>query len=215
HPVVKSLNNLNLFYPSRIDTVRTKGPVEKTILLTTSPYSREQFLPIRMNFEILRYDADPSKFDKGEIPLAVLLEGKFSSLYENRISDEMRSTLQEIGNDYKATSVDNKMIVVADGDIAANVVVDPANKGVLPLGYNRFEKRQYSNKDFVINAVEYLLDDVGVIEARGKDIKLRLLDTVQAQEEKSKWQFVNVALPVLFIGLFGFLYNYSRRRRYS
>ena len=215
HPVVKSLNNLNLFFPSRIDTVRTKGPVEKTILLTTSAYSREQFLPVRMNFEILRYDPDPSKFNKGEIPLAVLLEGNFNSLYENRVTDAMRSTLAQIGSEYKGSSVENKMIVVADGDMAANIVVDPSTRGVLPLGYNRYDKRQYANKDFVINAVEYLLDDYGVIEARGKDIKLRLLDTVQAQEEKTKWQFLNIGLPVLFIGIFGFLYNYLRRRRFA
>lgn len=214
HPIVKSLSNLNLMYPSRVDTVRTKEPVQKTILLKTSQYTREQFLPVRLNFEILRYDPEPSQFDKGPQPVAALLEGSFTSLYENRVSDNMNAMLNQIGSEYRSTSVDNKMIVVADGDMAANIIVDRENRGVLPLGYNRFEKQQYSNKDFLINCVEYLLDDYGVIEARGKEIRLRLLDIVQARQEKSKWQFLNIAVPVLFIGLFGFAYNFWRRRRY-
>jgi len=215
HPVLKGLENVNLSFPNSIDTVRTKLPVKKTVLLATSDHSREQFHPVRLNFEILRYDPDPSKFTKKQIPLAVLLEGEFSSLYENRITEEMKETLREIGADFKGQSAANRMLVVSDGDIVLNPVVNPETREVLPMGYNVFERRLFGNKDFIINSIEYLLNDDGLIEARGKEIERRPVNTVRASEYRLQWQLLNIALPLFALLLFGVVFMLLRRKKYT
>ncbi len=215
HPIVKSLDGINLFFPSSIDTIKTKTPVKKTILLTSSENSRIQPNITRLNFEILRYDPDPEKFNKQHIPLAVLLEGEFPSLYQNRVSEAFSQTLEQIGQQFKEKSVPTKMLVVSDGDLARNLVVDPRKGSVMPLGFNRFERYQFANKDFLLNAVEYLRDDSGIIEARGKEVKLRLLNTTKAQQEATKWQLLNIGLPLLFLMLFGLIWNWIRNRKYT
>lgn len=214
HPVVKNLDGINLYFPSRIDTIRTKTNIKKTVLLSSSKYSREQFSPVRLNFEILRYDPDPNKFNKGNQPMAVMLEGTFPSLYENRVTEGMTAMLNQINQPFKGESESNKMMVVSDGDIIKNLI-NPQNNSPSPTGFNRWMGYTFANKDFMVNAIEYMLDDRGVIEARAKDVKLRLLDGVKAKSERSKWQIVNILLPLIFLALFGVVYNFIRRRRYT
>ena len=214
HPIVKNMDAINLLFPSRIDTVRTKTEVQKTVLLASSDNTREQFSPVRLNFEILRYKPDPTKFNKKEIPMAVLLEGEFPSMYEGRVTQAMRETLAQIKQPYKEKSAPTKMLVVSDGDIIKNLI-NPENEEVKPLGFNRYSGYTFANKAFLVNAIEYMLDDKGIIEARAKDVKLRLLNTAKAQTEQGKWQLINVLIPMLFLILFGLLYNWRRRRRYS
>ncbi|MCB0635658.1 MAG: gliding motility-associated ABC transporter substrate-binding protein GldG [Lewinella sp.] len=214
HPIVKSLEAVNLFYPSSIDlSPRTKTPVEKTILLMSSDAARYQKLPVGLDFEFLQYDLDPSRFTTDSLVMGVLLEGVFPSMYENRLTADNLAVLDQVGVEYKAESVPSRMIVVSDGDVAANPV--RSDGSVLPLGVNVFEQYQFSNKDFLVNALEYLLDESGVIQARGKDIKLRLLNQDRARAESQYWQLINLVLPLLFLVLFGFLYNWLRRRRYG
>jgi ABC-2 type transport system permease protein len=215
HPIVKNLDRVSLQFPSSIDTVRTKTPVKKTILLTSSQYSRLQFSPVRLNFEMLRYDADKTKFDKPNQNLAVILEGEFPSMYENRVTDDLTAGLQQLNLAYKAKSIPTKMLVVSDGDIAANEVTNVAEKSYAPLGYNKYEKHLYANKDFLINAIEYLLDDNGVIAARTREVKLRLLDGVRTKSEKTFWQVLNVGVPLLLLLVFGWLFNFLRQRKYG
>lgn len=214
HPVAKSVGNINLFFPASIDTVRTKNPIKKTVLLESSEYSRLQFSPVRLDFEILRYDPEPDKFNKPHQPVAVLLEGAFSSLYENRLSKAQQTTLNQLGQAFKATGTPTKMLVVSDGDIAKNLI---SRDGTYrPLGYNQYERKVFmGNKDFLINAIEYLVDDNGIIEARGKVVKSRLLNVVKARAEKAKWQMLNILLPLLFLGAFGFLYLWRRKKKYA
>ena len=214
HPIVKSLDNVNLSFPSSIDTVRTKTPIKKTILLESSEYSRLQFSPVRLDFEVLRYDPDPDKFNKPHQPVAVLLEGAFSSLYENRVTEGMSQTLDQLGQSYVSQGVPTKMLVVSDGDIAKNLV---ARDGTYrPVGYNQYERTVFlGNKNFLINAIEYLVDDNGIIAARGKVVKSRLLNVVKARAEKAKWQVLNVLVPLLFLGAFGFFYLWWRKKRFA
>ncbi len=215
HPIVKSLDRVNLRFPNTIDTVRTKTPVKKTVLLTSSARTRVQFTPVRLNFEVLRYEAEAERFNKPPQPLAVLLEGQFPSLYENRVSEAMRQTLEEIGNEFKQQSVPSRMLVVSDGDLIKNLY-NPENNKISPLGFNPFERRTFgANKDFIVNAIEYLLDDKGVAEARAKEVKLRLLNTVKAKKERTKWQLINIALPLVFLLFFGIIYHYWRKRKYA
>lgn len=215
HPIVKNLDRLDLWFASSMDTLRTKTPIRKTVLLRSSKYSRMQFNPVELNFEILKYDPDPTKFDKGPQNLAVLLEGTFPSTFENRVSEELLSGMRQLGMEFKSTSVPTRMIVVSDGDVAANFVRDAEKKQTLPLGFNRFETATYANKDFIINAIEYLIEPNGVIEARSKEVKLRLLDSVRADEERGFWRGLNLALPLVFLAVFGWLFNWLRKRRYA
>ncbi|MFN0037218.1 MAG: gliding motility-associated ABC transporter substrate-binding protein GldG [Saprospiraceae bacterium] len=215
HPVVKNLDRVEFRFASSMDTLRTKTPVQKTVLLRSSQYSRLQFNPVDLGFEILKYDPDPAKFDKGPQNLAVLLEGTFSSAFENRVSEEMMAGMTQLGMEFKSASVPTRMIVVSDGDVAANFVRDAEKKQTLPLGFNRFENATYANKDFVLNAVEYLIEPNGVIEARAKEVKLRLLDTVRAKDEQSFWRGLNLGLPLVFLAAFGLLFNWLRKRRYA
>ncbi|MFQ5447193.1 MAG: gliding motility-associated ABC transporter substrate-binding protein GldG [Saprospiraceae bacterium] len=214
HAVVKSLDGVNLFFPSSIDTIKTKTPVKKTILLASSDKSRIQPNITRLNFEILRYDPDPSKFTKEHIPMAVLLEGTFPSLFENRVTESMAEGLQQLGQEFKSASVPTRMLLVSDGDIARNLISN-AKGQVMPLGFNRFERYQFANKDFLLNAIEYLRDDQGIIEARGKEIKLRLLNTTKAEAEQTKWQLVNVGLPLVFLMIVALVFNWIRNNRFA
>lgn len=214
HPIVRSLEGVNLFYPSSIDlSPRTKTEIEKTILLMSSQSSRYQKLPVGLDFGFLKYDLDADKFQRDSLVMGVLLEGVFPSMYENRLSTENLDVLAEIGVEYRNESVPNRMIVVADGDVAANEVRPDGT--VLPLGYNIYEKYQFSNKDFLVNSLEYLLDQGGIVQARGKEVRLRMLNTERAEAESQFWRLLNIGLPVALLLLFGFLYNWTRKRKYA
>ena len=214
HPVSKSVAPVNLLFASTIDTaIRTKTPVKKTALLSTTPRTRLQYLPARLGLEFLRY-IDPEKFNKGPQVVAVAMEGTFPSMYENRLTPEMESGLTQLGLQYKSVSVPTRQIVVADGDVAKNKYL-PNREQVIPLGYNEVENFIYANKEFLQNAVEYLLDKNGIIAARGKEVRLRMLDTTRAQEEKTWWQLVNIVFPLILIGVFGFGYGWWRKRKYA
>ena len=214
HPIVKGLNPINLFFPSSIDTVRTKTDVKTTILLQSSQYSKRVLTPFRLDFDILRYAPEPNRFNKPFQTLAILEEGQFPSLFENRVTESMQAGLEELHLEPKYISPPTKMIVVADGDVAKNW--PPSRTGKIPpLGYNIYERRLYANKVFLINAIEYLMDKNGVIEARAKEVKLRLLDMVKARQESTKWQLINIVLPLVFLAIFGFIFNWWRRRRFA
>lgn len=214
HPITKNLDRVNLFFPSSIDTLKTKGKVKKTVLLRSSEYSRKQMTPTRLNFEILRYKPNPDKFGMSGIPQALLLEGQFTSLFENQVTPEMLSTFEEVGVDFKDHVEDGKMIVVADGDVVKNLV--GPNEKPEPLGRNKWEKFVFpGNSDFVLNAVEYLMDDTGLLQARSKDLKLRLLDKVRSQQERLYWQLLNILGPLLLLLLFGLIFNFIRKKKYA
>ncbi len=215
HPVVKNLDRVELCFCSSMDTIRTKTPVKKTVLLRSSKYSRLQFSPIELGFDIMGEELKPEYFNKGHQILGVLLEGEFSSAYENRVTEQMAQGLQQVGVVFRSVSEPTRMIVISDGDVAANFVRDREKKEWLPLGFNRFENATYANRDLLINAVEYLIEPGGVIEARSREVKLRLLDTVRAKEEKPLWQALNIGAPLFFLGFFGILFQWRRRRRYA
>lgn len=214
HPIVKALDRVNMFFPSSIDTIRTKGKVEKTILLSTSEYSRFQMIPAQVNFDILRYDPEPERFNRPHLPLAVLLEGEFYSLFENRVTEDMERTLAKLDRRFIPKVYDGAMIVISDGDVALNSF-HPGTGEIRPVGLNPHEGRLYANKDFVLNSIEYLLDTDGILQARSRDVKLRMLNQVRARSERLNWQLFNIGVPVVFVVLFGLVYNFIRKRRFS
>jgi ABC-2 type transport system permease protein len=215
HPIVKNVDRINMFFPSTIDTIKTDADIKKTILLTTSKYSRSQLQPMRLTFEILKTAPDPSKYTGGQRPLAVLLEGKFESFFKNRLTADVQSNLEQMGLEFLEVSKPTKQIVISDSDFAKNLV-NSTNGQTEDIGYNKWERKYYKgNKDFLINMIEFMLDDGSILESRSKEIKLRLLDAVKTKDEKTKWQFINVGLPVVLLTIFGIIYHYIRRRRFT
>jgi gliding-associated putative ABC transporter substrate-binding component GldG len=212
HPIVKNIDPVLFRFCSNIDTLANPG-VKKTILLTTSTYSRIVATPFQIFLEGSKQQPDPKLFNKKDVPLAVLLEGQFKSFYQNQYTSDWQKLLAASHIDFRASSNNNKMIVVADGDVASN---DIDSKNVpMPLGYDKFTRQQYSNKDFLLNCVEYLIDDNGLIEARNREIKMRLLDKAKILDQKNLWQVLNIALPLLLTGIFILGYNSRRRKRYA
>lgn len=215
HPIAKNLNAIKLEFPSSIDTIIARG-IDKTILLKTSPYSDAVFTPFIVNLASLYEEQDPRRYTKGNIPLGILLEGEFESVFKNRIVPRSGSgeQLQLVEK-----SVPTQMLVVSDGDIIKNQlnILNPnIPKGTpLPLGFDQFTGAQYGNSDFLINTVDYMLDESGLISIRSRELKLRMLDRVRANESRALWQIVNTAIPIGVIVLFGLVFNFIRRRKYS
>lgn len=215
HPITKGLDRIQMEFPASVDTIQTNSAVNKTILLKSSQYSRIQLTPVRLNFGILREEPDPKLFNKGPQSVAVMLEGNFESMFRNRISEEQLTTLEQIGMKFKESGENGKVLIVTDGDIIKNLV-NSSTEEIAPLGYNKYENVTFTgNRDFILNAIEYMMDDSGVLEARSKDIKLRLLDSVRAREQAIKWQLINILGPVLLILLTGLIYSYIRKRKFG
>jgi ABC-2 type transport system permease protein len=215
HPLTKNIGPVNFNYVSEIDTsIKTKNDLQKTTLLTSSEKTFVQFAPVSMNFDFLRYEQDPERYNKGPKSLAVLVEGNFSSLYENRVNKEMLQGLERLNIPFQTESPFNKMIIVGDGDIAINEV----NKMGMPsaeLGYNEFDKYLFSNKEFLINGVKYLIDDNDLLAAKSKEIKLRLMNTAKVTQYLTFLQWLNILLPVLVVILTGALFQRWRRSTYT
>lgn len=214
HPIVANIDRITSEFPSFIDTIKTKLYTRKSILLSSSQYSRYQLAPMKIDFEILRYKPQPEKFNKPFLPIAVLAEGEFGSLYENRVDENMHNALRSINLEFKSKSPNTSIMVVADGDIVKNLFDKETGK-FAPLGYSKFEKRTFNgNKDFLLNSVEYMLSPDNVLSARSKEIKLRMLDKVKAEQEKTQWQLFNIALPLVGLIAFGIFNNQWRKRKY-
>jgi len=208
NPIVNNLNAIKGEFVSTIDTIESPG-VNKTILLSSSTFSRIQLPPARVSLNILEEEPDPSLFRKKNLPVAVLLEGTFHSNYSKRIPQAIIDS-KEIN--FKENSEPGKMIVISDGDIIANYV---SKKGTMyPLGYDRFTQQNYGNKNFILNCVDYLCDENGILELRGKELKLRLLDPVKtATPTMLSW--FNVLGPVILILIYGIARNLWRSRRFG
>lgn len=217
HPITKNLDAVLSHFAASIDVIQTKGAnVQPAILLSSSPYSRSISTPIEVSIMRDTKRPDPKKFENsGNIPIAVALEGEFVSPFKNRLAFETKAMIDSIEEFTDRTlSVPTKMVVIADGDIIRNDV-DPTNGQVQPLGYYKFTKETFANRDLLFNAIEWLTDDAGIIAARSKDVKLRLLDKERVKVEQTKWQLLNLAIPIGSILLFGIVYNVIRRRKYA
>ena len=213
HPISKNLDGILSMFPNTLDTVKAEG-IKKTFLLKSSPHARTLEVPARIDFEFLQIAPDIKLFTVKDTGVAVLLEGKFHSLYASRISKTMADSLQALNVPFiSSAEKPGKIIVVADGDIALNLV--SPQYGPMPMGYNYYTRYTYANHDFFINSLEYLVNPSGILETRAKDFTLRLLDRVKVSEQKTLWQFLNLGLPVLLVILFGFVYQQIRKKKYT
>lgn len=212
NPVVRNLNAIKTEFISNIDTVETPG-VRKTILLTTSRYSRVLNIPVIVSLRFLYQEPDATQFNQPYQPVAVLLEGEFTSLYQNRIPAAFAQTP---GIDFVSKSPKTAMIVVSDGDVIKNQVEQGA-QGLtpLPLGYDRYTGQQFGNKDFILNAMNYLCDDSGLISVRSREVKLRKMDPERVKAERVQWQLLNTLIPVILVLIFALIRGYWRKRKYT
>ncbi|SFD25542.1 gliding motility-associated ABC transporter substrate-binding protein GldG [Algibacter pectinivorans] len=203
HPIVNNLNLVRFDFANQIDTL--KNSIKKTILLETAPLTKLEGTPREVSLALVTKEQDPKAFNKGNQTLAVLLEGEFNSVYSNRIKPF------KLTQD-KTISQPTKMIVVADGDVIKN---DMAQNKPLELGFDRWTGQTYGNKEFLLNAVNYLLDDNGLINIRTKEIAIAFLNQQKIAAQKTKWQLINILLPLLLLAVFGFGFNYLRKKRYA
>ncbi len=210
HPIVKNLDLIRTEYIGTLDTIFTKD-VTKTILLQTSRYTKTQPTPVRILAAQVKLKPQESQYNNSFQNVACLLEGRFESNYKNRITSAI---LNDSLFDFKEKSKPTKMIVVADGDIAKNEY-QRSTAMIYPVGYDMYTKQQFANKTFLLNCMNYLLDDEGLLQLRSREVKLRLLDKKKTTTQVSKWKFTNVGLPLIIIICFGLIQFYIRKKKYS
>ena len=214
HPIVTNLEAVKFDYASTIDTL--PNSLSKTVLLSTSPFSKVVGLPVEIdidkeipkNLKLVNEGPSPGQFDSGQIPLAVLIEGEFTSAYKNRIKPVSLKGVVSHRDEGDPTM----MVVISDGDVIKNQL----DRGrPLELGFDKWTNSFYGNKEFLLNTVNYLLDDSGLINIRSKEIAVPFLDPQRTSEKRGFWQLVNLALPLGLLGLFGILFQFIRKRKYA
>lgn len=208
HPITHNLDRVLLRFVSSIDTVKAEG-IRKTPLLFTSQYARTLTAPVNVNINELRRDLSVEQFGEKHIPLAYLLEGKFTSLFKNRFLPEgvERASARE-------QSIPTSLIVVSDGDVARNEINRRTGQPS-PLGFDPFTNYTFANQDMLLNMMAYLVDEDGLIRARNKDIKIRPLNREKIVEEKLLWQLVNLVAPLVLLVIFGVARAYWRKKRFA
>lgn len=212
HPLTKNLDMIRIDFASSVDTVGLDANVSKTVLLATSGNSRTVSLPTQVDLSIISNKLEPEVFNKSSLAVAVLLEGQFRSAFANRPLNVEGFSRQQ----FRQQSEPTRMIVVSDGDIIRNQFRQNGDQlEPLPLGYDRYTRQTFGNKEFLLNAVNYLCGFDELMESRSKEFKLRMLDKAKVQEQRTLWQVSNVILPVVLVVFFGLIFNYLRKRRFQ
>lgn len=209
HPIMNNLDGISSEFANTIDTFKD-SQVKKTVLLHSSTYTKVLNGPVRISLSMLGIEPKPEQFNKPKKPVAVLLEGNFKSVFTNRLTASALQTIKFVDKSVKPS----KMIVISDGDIIKNYVTQKDSM-IYPLGYDRFTNQTFANKKFILNAIDYLTDDSGLITVRSKELKLRLLDKAKVKAERLQWQILNMVLPTLLVILFGFIYSRLRKKKYA
>jgi gliding-associated putative ABC transporter substrate-binding component GldG len=211
--IVKNMDAVVMQFPNSLDTVQANG-VKKTVLLSTSNTSRKLGSPAIVTVEVLKQMDNASLWKEKNIPLAILLEGQFKSLYANRVSQAQIDTMKKYGSDFLAESKtgDGKILVTGNGDW----VLNPYTKnGPMQMGTNQYTNYNFANKDFLLNSLEYFTDKSGILQSRGKEYVLRMLDPKKIEADKTFWQWLNIGLPLAVTFLAGIFFQWRRKRKYS
>lgn len=203
HSINANIEAVNVKFANSIDTL--KNNIRKTVLLQSSPLSKTIGTPSIISLKIIAQKPDLSQYNNGNKPIGVLLEGEFKSAYSGRVNPFKVDAFRDIG-------IDNKMVVISDGDIISNQI---SQGRPLELGVDKWTNMRYGNKEFLLNTVNYLLDDTGLIHIRSKKVKIDFLDKQKAFEQAYKWQLLNILFPLIILALFGLIFNYIRKRKYQ
>lgn len=214
HPISRNLDQVLSIFPSSIDTVEARG-IKKTVLLATDTSSRKLGTPAIVSLRSIRSESDLQTFTDSKVPVVVLLEGKFKSLYANRFDKAMQDSVEKLTGVPFMSQGEKvaRQIVASDADIVTNVVTQ--SNGPLPMGTQQFENYQFANKEFLLNCLDYLVGNRGIIETRNKEFTLRLLDKTKVKDNKTFWQFINIVLPIVIILLFGIILQWYRKKTYT
>jgi ABC-2 type transport system permease protein len=220
HPIVRNLEAVKADFVSSLETTTSAPEIQKIPLLKTSDYTKASSAPVYISLEILNERPNASMFPQKGMTTAYLLNGRFTSLYENRMPASITEA-KEIG--FKEESVPTSMIVIADGDIIRNQLaqLDYAKKNnkrvgsPLPLGYDQYTNITYGNKQFIENAMTYLLEGEGLINIRSRELKIRLLDMNKVNGNPMLWQIINVVLPSVIMIMIGIVLAVLRKKKYN
>ena len=202
HSITKNVSPVRLQFANQIDTL--KNNIKKTPLLVSSLLTQKVGTPNFIELQSIADEVIENDYNSGNQLFAVLLEGNFKSAYKNRIKP-YKTPLN------KENATNNKMIIISDGDIGKNQIL---KNQPFDLNRDKWTNQQFGNKEFLLNSVDYLLDDVGLIQLRNKTLKIRTLDKQKAFKERNFWQFLNIILPLVLLFVFGFIFNYLRKRKY-
>ena len=207
-PITRNMDAVYSRFLSSLDTIGGTSGIEKTPLLMTSPYTKLVNTPALVGYNEARQQPEPADYNGGIKLAAVLLEGSFHSLFENRIlpADPRSKSFKPTGQ--------GKVIICADGDLVVNDY-DYRRNTPLPLGYDRASSNIFGNKDFVMHALDYMTDANGIITSRSKQISIRALDKIAVQKDKKFWQALNLLLPLVILGIFGAIRYYIRKRKFA
>jgi ABC-2 type transport system permease protein len=211
HPMVRNMNSIKSDFVSSVDATTSANGIEQIPLLKTSDYTKVSGTPVFISLAMLRQSPDKRMFSSKGKNVAYLLKGTFPSLYANRIPQEI---VDDQATDFMEESKPTAMIVVADGDLIRNQI-DIKRKTPLPLGYDQFTQNTYANKEFIENAISYLVDGEGLIDIRSRELKVRLLDMTKINQERAKWQVINTLVPIALIIALGFVMAFIRKKKYS
>ncbi len=201
--ITKNVSPVRLQFVNQIDTL--KNNIKKTPLLVSSLLTQKVGTPKIIELQSIAEEVIESNYNNGNQLFAVLLEGEFKSAYKDRVKPFETSL-------FKEKSKENKMVIIADGDIGKNQILKDQP---YDLARDKWTNQEFGNKDFLLNSVDYLLDDSGLINLRNKSLQIRMLDKQKAFKERTYWQFLNVVLPLILLFVFGFGFNYLRKRKYS
>ena len=211
HPIVRNLDVLKTDFISSIDLIDNN--IKKTVLLTTSDHVHIKNAPVNVQLADARIPVNEQLFTRSNLPVAVLLEGSFQSLFRNRLATAFME-LSEIG--YKSEcEKPTQMIVVSDGDIIRNGV-QASEQGLypLPLGYDKYTDVMFANKTFILNAINFLAGDEAMIDARPRNIAIRRLDVAKVKSQRGYYQFANIVYPVVLVLLLAAVVLCARVLRY-
>jgi ABC-2 type transport system permease protein len=211
HPMVRNMNAIKADFVSSMDATTSANGIDQIPLLKTSDYTKVSGAPVFISLAMLRQTPDKRMFSSKGKNVAYLLKGSFPSLYANRIPQEI---VDDQATDFMEESFPTAMIVVADGDIIRNQI-DIRTRKPLPLGFDQYTQNTYANKEFIENAISYLVDGEGLIDIRSRELKVRLLDMTKINQERAKWQVINTLVPIALIIALGFVMAFIRKKKYS
>lgn len=202
--ITKNIDMVFTKFTASIDPVNENDGLKKTPLLLTSQYTKVLNAPALITYNEARTDTDEAEYQGGVKTIAYLIEGTFKSILQKSFTN----------SEIKTSSVPTKILVCSDGDIIVNEI-DRKTGNPYPMGFDRFSQHQYGNQDFVINTLNYLLDEQGLLTAKSKSVGLRPLDKMKISNQKTKWQFINIVLPLVLLVVFGFLRFYYVKNKYA
>jgi ABC-2 type transport system permease protein len=211
--ITNNLNKVQLKFASTIDTIEARKNIKKTPLIVSSVNSRTLETPRVVELQEINTPITEIDFNAPNRLMGVLLEGEFESVFANRMLDDYFDAPLTNRLD---KSPDNKMVVISDADFIRNEVKRSAQgPQIFPLGFDRLTNQTYGNKELLVNLMSYLTGNGDLLELRGREFKLRLLDRKKVAEELTRWQIINVVLPLFIVAVFGLLFNLVRKKRYS